>query len=100
MPADALHHLDCDSTDVLLTAIGRGDLDAFAAFYDRTASTVFGILQTGTRSTEQATGRVYLGVWRAAPAFEAGRRSAYATLMAATRRELAGQLTGHGQLER
>ena len=95
MPASTQHHLDSDSTDALLSAIGRGDLTAFAAFYDRTASTVFGMLNAETQATE----RVYLGVWRAAPGFEPTRRSAYATLMVATRRELAGQLARRGQLE-
>ncbi len=99
MPAYAEHHLDTASTDALLTATGHGDLDAFAAFYDRTASTVFGMLHIGTQATEPATERVYLGVWRAAPDFEPARRSAYSTLMVATRRELAGQFSRHGQLE-
>ena len=95
MPAFTPHHLDSDSTDALLTATGRGDLDAFAAFYDRTAATAFGMLQAGTQATE----RVYLTMWRAAPEFRPSRRSAYATLMLTIRRELAGQLVRHGQLE-
>ncbi|OJY46252.1 MAG: hypothetical protein BGP03_27840 [Pseudonocardia sp. 73-21] len=95
MPASTQHHLDSDSTDALLTATGLGDLDAFAAFYDRTAATVFGMLDTGTQATE----RVYLSVWRAAPEFRPSRRSAYATLMMAIRRELADQFLRHGQLE-
>lgn len=90
-------HLDGDSINALLTATGRGDLGAFGRFYDQTASTVFGLLRAGTNgtnagATDQATKRVYLALWRAAPRFEAGRRSAYSTVLFTVRRELADQV--------
>lgn len=77
-------------TDPLLVAAGRGDLDAFAVFYDRTAGTVFGQLRRalGVRA-ELATKQVYVQMWRAAPAFDPTGTSAYAVLLATTRRVLA-----------
>ncbi len=82
-----------DHIDALLVAAGRGDRAAFAAFYDRTAPTVFGmlrrVLDQRTRA-EQVTEHVYLQLWQCAPTFDPSHRSAYATALLAARRALAG----------
>jgi DNA-directed RNA polymerase specialized sigma24 family protein len=62
-----------DEVDTLLQAAGRGDLDAFASFYDRTAPAVFNHLHHvlgDSAAAEQATVRVYVRVWRTAPVFD------------------------------
>ena len=83
--------LDRDATDALLVAAGHGDVDAFAAFYDHTAATVFGLLRAGLgeqATAEQATQRVYLQLWRTAPRFDPSGRSAYSLLLITARRDL------------
>lgn len=85
-----------DLTDALLVAAGRGDLDAFAAFYDLTAPFVFGMLHRVLRHparAERVTRAVYRHLWRTAPGFDpAIGRSAYATVLLAARRALVGPL--------
>lgn len=76
----------------LLGAAGEGDLDAFGAFYDRTAPVVFGLLRAalvGDSPAEQATERVYLSALRGAPLFEPAHDSAFALLLRAVAAELA-----------
>ena len=78
-----------EHTDALLVAAGRGDLNAFAAFYDRTAQVVFGMLHGvlgHPARAERATEDVYLQLWRAAPEFDPVGCSAWAMLMVTTRR--------------
>ena len=78
-----------EHTDALLVAAGRGDLNAFSAFYDRTAQVVFGMLHGvlgHPARAERATEDVYLQLWRAAPAFDPVGGSAWATLMVMVRR--------------
>lgn len=88
--------LDGHDTDELLVAAGRGDLHALAAFYDKTAPVVYGLLcgMLGGHPTraEQATQRVYLQLWLTAPGFEPTERSAYALLLRTTCRELIDQV--------
>jgi len=86
--------LSRDAIDALLIAAGRGDLDAFATFYDRTAPVVFGLLRGvlgQPARAARATQRVYLQLWRDAPVFDATGPSAYATLLRTARREIAGR---------
>lgn len=81
--------------DELLVAAGRGDLGALAAFYDRTAPAVFGLLRAmlgAAPLAESAAERVYLQVWRTAPRFDPAGESAYALLLGAARRELVGRV--------
>lgn len=88
--------------DDLLTAAGYGDQGAFAMFYDRTVAWVFGVLHhvlgEPARAAD-ATGRVYLHLWRTAsghgrPGQHPGDRrvpvgrSAYCLLLAATGAEI------------
>lgn len=82
--------LDEHVVPVLLAAVGRGELDALGARYDRTAPLVFGLLRgaLGARRAAEATERVYLRVWRGAPAFDPAHDSACTLLLRATRREL------------
>ena len=77
--------------DALLRAAGQGDVRALGAFYDLTAPAIYGLLcgVLGNHApAEQATERVYLQVWHAAPRFDADNGSAYSLLMRAVHREL------------
>ena len=79
--------------DDLLVAAGRGDQDAFAAFYDLTASQVFGLLRGvlgDTSRAENTTTGVYVQMWASAACFDpATGPSAHAVLMLTARRALA-----------
>lgn len=91
----ASEHLDRAVTDDLLVAAGRGDLGAFATFYDQTAAVVFGLLRAvlgDPAMAEDATGRVYLHLWRDAARFDPSGRSAYALLLFTARRELVARV--------
>jgi len=62
-----------DELGDLLARVARGDQDAFAAFYDATARSVFGIVLSVVRDRAQAeevTQEVYLDAWRSAPRFD------------------------------
>jgi len=79
-----------DDVGRLLRAAGNNDSDAFAAFYDRTSSTVFRILCRAFEDSavaERAMVRVYVRVWRTASSFDPARMSGGAFLMDAVRRE-------------
>lgn len=81
------------SADALLAAAGRGDLDAFAAFYDATVPTVLGAVQAvlgRSARAERVVEEVYLVLWHGAPAFDPAARSAQVTLSVTLRRVLAG----------
>lgn len=93
-PADPVTaHPDGADPDALLVAAGRGDLDAFGAFYDRTAPVVFGMLRAvlgHTARVARLTADVYLQLWRTAPGFDPTVRSARATLLVTAHRALIG----------
>jgi RNA polymerase sigma-70 factor (ECF subfamily) len=79
-----------DEVGGLLQAAGRGDDAAFAAFYDRTAPVVFDLLRHAlgdAAAAERATVRVYVRVWRTAPAFDPAGMSGCAFLVEAVHRE-------------
>ena len=79
-----------DEIGRLVQATGGGDVDAFAALYDRTASGVFGFLSRAPGdpvAAERATVRVYMRVWRTAPAFDPAVMSGGAFLLRALLRE-------------
>ena len=82
LPVNRLAQVNRAEADALLVAAGRGDLNAFSTFYDRTVDVVFRILhqEMGPRA-ELTTTQVYLQVWRTAPNFDPAARSAYATLL-------------------
>ena len=81
--------VSADEVSGLLQASGAGDIAAFAAFYERTASVVFRILQhaLGEPSAERATVRVYVRVWRTAPTFDPATMSGDTFLIQAVYRE-------------
>ena len=88
-------HLDQGATDDLLVAAGRGDLGAFATFYDHTVAVVFGMLRAVLADpvgAERATERIYVHLWRNATRFDPAGKSAYSLLLFTTRRELTGRL--------
>lgn len=77
--------------DRLLAAAGRGDVRALGALYDQTAPVVFGLLRVvlgESEQAEQATQRVYLRLWRAAPRFDPRDGSAASLLLRTACREL------------
>ena len=83
-----------DEVGCLLQATGRGDVDAFAALYGRTASVVFGLLEHMTEDpavAERAMVRVYVRVWRTAPVFDPAVMSGRAFLVEAVHREVDGR---------
>ena len=82
-----------DEVGGLLQAAGGGDMGAFAAFYERTASMVFGLLHHAlgeSAAAERATVRVYVRVWRSAPAFDPAVMTGGAFLMQVMHREFGG----------
>jgi RNA polymerase sigma-70 factor, ECF subfamily len=87
-----------DEVSGLLQAAGAGDMDALAAFYERTASVVFTLLCQAFREStaaERATVRVYVHVWRTAAAFDPATMSGYTFLMLALHREIDGRELRH-----
>lgn len=65
--------------DDLLTAAGRGDERAFAAFYDLMVDRVFGLVRSVLRDparSEEVAQEVMLELWRTAPRFASERGSA------------------------
>lgn len=86
--------------DDLLVEAGRGDMGAYARFYDVTAPLVFGILRAAlgeSTEAERAAVRIYVELWRTAPRFGATSESAYSLLLVSTGRELTGRICGMGQ---
>lgn len=82
-----------DEVGGLLQAAGGGDMDAFAAFYERTASMVFGLLHHAlgeSAAAERATVGVYVRVWRSAPAFDPALMTGGAFLTQVMHREFSG----------
>jgi RNA polymerase sigma-70 factor (ECF subfamily) len=73
-----------DDLGALLTLVARGDQDAYAAVYDRTAGPVLGLVLTVVRDpaqSEEVTQEVLLDVWRSASRFDAELGSAAAWVM-------------------
>ncbi|MEJ7743175.1 MAG: ECF RNA polymerase sigma factor SigK [Nocardioidaceae bacterium] len=67
----------------LLTLVASGDQEAFAAFYDATSRTIFGITLSVLRNRAQAeevTQEVYVDAWRFAGRFDAAQGSPTAWL--------------------
>jgi len=73
-----------DELGTLLTRVARGDQDAYAAVYDRTAGQVLGLVLTVVRDpaqSEEVMQEVLLDVWRSASRFDAELGSAAAWVM-------------------
>jgi RNA polymerase sigma-70 factor, ECF subfamily len=73
-----------DQLGALLGRVARGDQDAYAAVYDRTAGQVLGLVRSIVRDpaqSEEVTQEVLLDVWRSASRFDAGLGSAAAWVM-------------------
>lgn len=91
---DLDRHLDPLAADALLLAAGRGDQAALGAFFDRTASVVYGCMHRLVRDPADAaiaTANVYVQLWRRATSSRPGDRSAHTTLMQLVRCELIRQ---------
>lgn len=68
----------------LLQAVGRGDREAFARFYDATSSRVYGAVLRVLRDrgfSEECVQDVYLEVWQKAPTFSPAQGSPAAWLV-------------------
>jgi RNA polymerase sigma-70 factor, ECF subfamily len=75
---------DADQLGALLGRVARGDQDAYAAVYDRTAGQVLGLVRSIVRDpaqSEEVTQEVLLDVWRSASRFDAELGSAAAWVM-------------------
>ena len=73
-----------DELGGLLAQVARGDPDAYAAVYDRTAGQVLGIVLSVVRDpaqSEEVAQEVLLDVWRSASRFDPERGSAAAWVM-------------------
>ena len=73
-----------DQLGALLGRVARGDHDAYAAVYDRTAGQVLGLVLSIVRDpaqSEEVTQEVLLDVWRSASRFDAELGSATAWMM-------------------
>lgn len=68
----------------LLTRVAKGDQAAYAALYDRTTPSVYGLIRRVLRDpaqSEEVAQEVLLEVWRTATRFDAERGSANAWIM-------------------
>jgi RNA polymerase sigma-70 factor, ECF subfamily len=73
-----------DDLAVLLARVARGDQDAYAAVYDRTAGQVLGVVLAVVRDpaqSEEVVQEVLLDVWRSASRFDPELGSASAWVM-------------------
>jgi RNA polymerase sigma-70 factor, ECF subfamily len=84
-PADAAGSgSGADQLGALLGRVARGDQDAYAAVYDRTAGQVLGLVLSIVRDpaqSEEVMQEVLLDVWRSASRFDAELGSAAAWMM-------------------
>lgn len=70
--------------DALLRQVAQQDVDAFATFYDRTRSRVFGLVTRVLRDpgySEETTQDIYLQVWRSADCYDPAAGSPMAWLL-------------------
>jgi RNA polymerase sigma-70 factor (ECF subfamily) len=70
--------------DALLRRVARGDVEAFATFYDNTRARVFGLVTRVLRDpgySEETTQEIYLQVWRNAAGYDPAAGSPLAWLM-------------------
>ncbi|AGB25535.1 RNA polymerase sigma factor, sigma-70 family [Mycobacterium sp. JS623] len=70
--------------DGLLRGVAHRDVDAFAAFYDRTRARVFGLVTRVLRDpgySEETTQDIYLQVWRTADKYDPAAGSPLSWLM-------------------
>ena len=73
-----------DELGALLARVARGDQEAYAAVYDRTAGPVLGVVRAVVRDpaqSEEVVQEVLLDVWRSASRFDAEMGSASAWVM-------------------
>lgn len=77
-------HLATPRANALLLAAGRGDSDAFATLFDRTAPVVLGLLYRALPSRAAAAKLIenaYVHLWRTAPRFQPEHLSAHGRLL-------------------
>lgn len=90
VPDDAVPDASiAESPDRLLERVATGDRDAFAAFYDKLAPRVYGLVLRLVRDpsqSEEVTQEVFLEVWQQAPRYQAERGSAISWVLTMTHR--------------
>lgn len=77
------------SDDDLLALIAEGNQQAFAVFYDRTASRVLGLVRrilVDPAQSEEVTQEIFLEVWQTASRFDPARGKASSWLLTMTHR--------------
>jgi RNA polymerase sigma-70 factor (ECF subfamily) len=77
--ADAVSDEPSADPDQLLTRVGRGDEQAFAALYDLLGASVYGLARRVVRDparAEEISQEVFIQVWRSAARFDTSRGSA------------------------
>lgn len=82
----------------MLSALARGDRDAFAKLYRATSARLFGIclrMLRERRDAEDVLQEIYTTLWRRAGSFDASRASAMAWLVALARNKCIDRLRQH-----
>lgn len=75
--------------DAVLTAVARGDREAFASLYDLVIPAVFGLIRRLVRDlsqSEEVTQEVMIEIWRMAPRYDPGQGSAIGWILTIARR--------------
>lgn len=88
-----------DALGTLLARVGRGDHDAFAALYDATAATVYGLALNVVGDEDLAcevVRRTFAEVWRDAPAYSRSHGPAAAWVVATAHRISVAHVRRHG----
>jgi RNA polymerase sigma-70 factor (ECF subfamily) len=94
MTRSSRHRSDLDA---LLRRVADREADAFATFYDRTSSRVYGLVLRVLRDTgysEETTQDVYLEVWRTAAGYDSARGSAMSWVLTLAHRRAVDRVRG------
>lgn len=96
-----------ESFEDLLTQVARGDQQAFAELYDRTAPRVLGLVKrvlVDHAQSEEVAQEIFLEIWKTAAKFEQGRGSAMSWILTMTHRRAVDRVrssqAGHDRDER
>ena len=85
---------DAAAVDDLLARVARGDVGAFAAFYDRISGAVYGLVRRivwDKSQADQVAAQVLVEVWRSASQFNPAEGSGLSWVMTMARRRALSQ---------